>query len=455
MLWEARFIQELRRCNGTSLPDGLAFDTSKKFSMKMILNPFVLSLAGGEREVFCALSKINVQLKEKTSSIPTLVLTEHFLPERGGSIHWLIQTYSRYNPVETIFVAGQYDNDYGVGENLPFRVERAPLKMSDWDPTHPASFQRYLLSLLHVKKSCRRYGIQQVHCAKVLPEGLVAWWVRKLTAVPYLLYAHGEEILVSLTSRKLRWLIQRIYNEARAIIANSRHTKSLLESIGVCSEKIHVVYPGVDTTAFRVRDEVVEAVRRRHSLQGAPVLLTVGRLQRRKGQDMVIQALPRIAQKIPNVKYVIVGSGEEQTALVELARRYAVQDKVIFVGKVIDGELAAYFAACDVFIMPNRQIGPDIEGFGIVFLEAGAAGKPVIGGRSGGTGEAIIEGETGLRVDGENVEEIANAALSLLVDSIKAHCLGACGRRRVENEFSWERVVERTRTITNTLMQTG
>jgi len=170
-------------------------------------------------------------------------------------------------------------------------------------------------------------------------------------------------------------------------------------------------------------------------------------MQRRKGQDMVIQALPRIRQNMPQVKYVLVGTGEELASLTTLARELGVHDSVVFAGNVLDQELAAYYAACDVFIMPNRQIDSDIEGFGIVYLEAGAAGKPVIGGKSGGTDDAIVDGVTGIRVDGNSSVEIADAVVDLLSAPDRAKTMGQRGRQRVESEFAWDAVVARTRQI--------
>jgi len=162
---------------------------------------------------------------------------------------------------------------------------------------------------------------------------------------------------------------------------------------------------------------------------------------------MVIKALPSIAQKAPDVKYLIVGTGEEQATLYKTAQEMGVMERVVFAGQVPASELAAYYAACDVFVMPNRQIGPDIEGFGIVFVEASAAGKPVIGGANGGTGDAILHGVTGLRVDGTNVEAIATAVTTLLTEPGLAKAMGSQGRCRVATEFSWEMVVERTRMV--------
>jgi phosphatidylinositol alpha-1,6-mannosyltransferase len=381
----------------------------------------------------------------------TLVLSEHFLPACGGTVTWVLQTYRRYEPAEVVVVAGEHPDAQLVDSTLPFKVERVSMSMSEWDPTSPVSLWRYVGMLRHVLRNCRRYRIQQLHCMRVLPEGLIGWCVCLMTARPYLLYAHGEEVLIALGSRRLRWMIPRLYNGAAAIIANSRKTKALLEDIGVRPGKIQVIHPGVEAMAFRIGNDAALGIRQRHNLGQSPVLLTVGRLQRRKGQDMVIRALPRIAEKFPDVKYVVVGTGEDEAFLQRLAGNIGVQDKVILVGQVVDSEQAAYYAACDLFIMPNRQIGPDVEGFGMVFLEAGAAGKPVIGGCSGGTGEAIRDGVTGIRVDGENVEAIAAAVIEMLADPDKARTMGEHGRQWVESAFTWESIVDRTRQVSATL----
>jgi phosphatidyl-myo-inositol dimannoside synthase len=277
--------------------------------------------------------------------------------------------------------------------------------------------------------------------------------MRRFAGVPYLLYAHGEEIQMRLTSRMLGWLIPPLYKGADAIIANSRHTKELLELIGVRPERIHVIHPGVNAAEFRATEDARRTVRQRHRLGEAVTLLTVGRLQRRKGQDMVIKALPLIKERFPKVKYLIVGTGEAHASLQRLAQDHGVREDVVFAGSISDGDRAAYYAACDLFLTPNRQIGADIEGFGIVFLEAGAAGKPVIGGKSGGTGEAIIEGVTGVRVEGESVEAVAEAVIDLLAHPEKARAMGERGRLRVETEFNWESVVERTRQVASTLVR--
>jgi len=359
----------------------------------------------------------------------------------------MLNTYSRFDPREVVVVASPQEGDTHIDRVLPFGVVRIPMLMVDWDPMVPASLVQYLHIMWHVYRQCHMHRLQQIHCAKVFPEGLVAWMLRWCYGLPYLLYAHGEEILSALTSRKLAWLLPRIYRGAAAIIANSRNTKTLLQNIGVDASRIHVIHPGVHVPSFRASPEAAQRVRQKHHLGAASVLLTVGRMQRRKGQDMVIQALPRIRQSMPQVKYVMVGTGEELAALTTLVHEMGVQDSVVFAGSVPDQKLAAYYAACDVFVMPNREIGGDIEGFGMVYLEAGAAGKPVIGGKSGGTDDAIVDGVTGIRVDGNSSVEIADAVIDLLSTPDKAKAMGMRGRQRVEHEFAWDAVVQRTRVL--------
>jgi phosphatidylinositol alpha-1,6-mannosyltransferase len=383
-----------------------------------------------------------------------LVLTEHFLPAVGGSITWLVNTYSRYHPSGTILIAGQHPGAGAIDPTLSFRVERTAMTMTDWDPTLPSSLSRYLQISRYVSRCCRRYGVQQIHCAKVLPEGLVALFIKLIKRIPYLLYAHGEEIQTGLTSRKFRWLIPKIYNAASLIIANSRNTQALLQDTGVHAAKVHVIHPGVNLQLFDDGKRSALMIRKKHLLGDAPVLLTVGRLQRRKGHDMVIRALPLIKTKCPRATYLIVGAGDEFAYLQALVNEMGVADSVNFVGYVADDDLSGYYAACDAFVMPNREIDGDIEGFGMVYLEAAAAGKPVIAGRSGGTSEAMLEGITGLRVDGTSIAEIADAVISLVNDPLTSRTMGENGRAWVEREFTWESVVKRTRAVADTIHQT-
>jgi phosphatidylinositol alpha-1,6-mannosyltransferase len=168
--------------------------------------------------------------------------------------------------------------------------------------------------------------------------------------------------------------------------------------------------------------------------------LSVGRLQRRKGHDNAIRAVASLREELPNLRYVIAGDGEERARLEQLAADLQVEDSVFFAGTVSAEELPAFYAACDVFVLPNRvDEDGDLEGFGIVFLEAAASGKPVIGGDSGGVPEAVERDVTGLLVDGANVAAVSAAIQHLATSEPCRRRLGTAGRARVERCFSWDR----------------
>jgi phosphatidylinositol alpha-1,6-mannosyltransferase len=175
----------------------------------------------------------------------------------------------------------------------------------------------------------------------------------------------------------------------------------------------------------------------------------------RKGHDMVIRVLPRVLQKVPNVTFLIAGDGPYRGQLEQVAAAVGVQDRVIFANKISDQDLPDVYALSDVFVMPSRaQLEKcDVEGFGLVFLEANACGKPVIGGRSGGIPDAIVDGETGLLVNPHDLEDIASALIRLLSDHELADRLGEQGRLRVVNKFNWMQVGDRVQSIMNAVVQ--
>ena len=169
----------------------------------------------------------------------------------------------------------------------------------------------------------------------------------------------------------------------------------------------------------------------------------MGRLVHRKGIDTVLRALPTIIQTCPNVAYVIAGTGPDRPRLERLAACLGVRDRLCFVGDIGHNRLPLYYSAADLFVMPARQNPPDVEGFGLVFLEANACGTPVIGGRTGGIPEAIREGETGLLVPPNAPDALAAAATHVLTNPEVAEGLGQQGRHRVVHEANWDVIADR------------
>jgi phosphatidylinositol alpha-1,6-mannosyltransferase len=207
---------------------------------------------------------------------------------------------------------------------------------------------------------------------------------------------------------------------------------------------MEVLPSGIDTVRFRpdVSDAVV---RQRHGLGDSPVICCVSRLVPRKGQDMLIRALPAIRREVPDARLLIVGIGPYEKALRKLAVEMKVADRVVFAGGVSYDDLAAYFRAGDVFAMPCRLrwFGLDVEALGAVFLQGASVGRPVIAGDSGGAPEAVLPGRTGLVVDPTRPEPLAEAVTSLLTDRTRAAAMGKAGADWVHREWTWERMHER------------
>jgi phosphatidylinositol alpha-1,6-mannosyltransferase len=245
-------------------------------------------------------------------------------------------------------------------------------------------------------------------------------------------------------------LRNRIYLAADAVIANAEYARGRLLEIGVPSERIHKITPGVDCDVFSPGDPDPELQARLH-ISNHSVLLTVARLIPRKGHDLVLKAVARLAGEFPHLQYLIVGRGPDEARLRELAATLGIAQRVVFAGFVPDEQLPDYYRLSHVLVMPNREHDKDLEGFGITFLEASATGKPVIGGRSGGTSDAVNHGVSGELIDATELEQLVTAIRGFLVDPGKAESMGRAGRKRAAAEFDWKIRANQLRNITRRL----
>lgn len=231
---------------------------------------------------------------------------------------------------------------------------------------------------------------------------------------------------------------QLILRGATGVVANSQNTRAILsEYWGLKPGKVVVLNPGVDSERFVpvARDA---SVRASLGWDERPVVLTVGRLQARKGQDMMIKAWPKVIQKVPDALYAVIGGGEDELRLRQLVDDLRIADHVLFHGAVNDETMLQAFQQCDLFALPNREIDGDIEGFGIVLLEAQSCGKPVIAGRSGGTAETMVVGETGLLVDCSAPAELEVLVPDLLNDQSRLAAMGERARVHISSKFHWD-----------------
>lgn len=271
---------------------------------------------------------------------------------------------------------------------------------------------------------------------ELLPIGTLAWirsWLtepgREGRRLSYSVICHGLDLQNASRTPRKRWLARRILRSATHVIANSEFTAELAAVLGARPKRIAVVPPPLGITPTLARPTQTPEVRRANDLEHSRIILSVGRLIARKGFDTLIHATAIVRRTHPRTTLVIIGDGSERTRLEALAKRKGIA--VRFLGTLDDAATAAWYAACDVFVLLPRELPDgDIEGFGIVYLEAGAFGKPVVGTRSGGVPEAIIDGVTGILVPPNDPDAAAAAIGQLLTDRVLTQRFGDAGRRR-------------------------
>ena len=274
-----------------------------------------------------------------------------------------------------------------------------------------------LTTLWHVRRLVRKEQIAVVCIGELNSGGWIGLLSKYLLGCPVIFYIHGEEITTKFNYRlfgRNRRLFLRL---ADAVVVVSNFTRcAVTDFVAETAGRIEVITNGVDLQRFRPRPKRSDLLAR-YGVHGHRVLLSVGRLIERKGIDRVLQALPLLAARHPLIRYVIVGEGPYRSRLEQIAEEAGVRQHVVFAGSIPEADLVDHYALCDLFVLPNRELADgDTEGFGLVFVEANACGKPVIGGRAGGAVEAVRHEETGLLVDGNDVGAIADALDRLLSD---------------------------------------
>lgn len=377
----------------------------------------------------------------------TLLLSEIFPPTNGGSGRWFWELYSRLSRSEYIIAAGQAVGDEGFDKTHDLNIARVNLTSPSWGIKSLSGLRFYWRVFNNIRKLIKQHKITTIHCGRCLPEGFIGYIFKKTFNIPYICYIHGEDVEAAATSRELTWIVRKVLSNASKLICNSQNTANLILNNWDANPGItEILNPGCDTERF-IPAQKNEDIKASLGWTNKSVILTVGRLQERKGQDMLIKALPAIKQSIPNVLYAIIGGGEEKEKLEALTKKLKLQDNVLFMAEISDEQMIHAYQQSDVFVLPNRTVGPDIEGFGMVLVEAQACAKPVISGDSGGTAETMILGETGFIVDCTRPEPITDKLIELLQNPKKCQSMGSAGRIHAETTLDWKVHTEKAKKI--------
>jgi phosphatidylinositol alpha-1,6-mannosyltransferase len=359
----------------------------------------------------------------------TLLVTNDFPPRPGGIQQFVHNLAVRQPAGSVVAYASTWKGAAEFDAEQPFEVVREDTGVLL--PT-PAVARR-------AAEIARSHGCDSVWFGAGAPLGLLADGLRRRAGIERAVsLTHGHEIGWAALPGA-RQLLRRIARGNDVITYLTEFQRVRLDRALRGLTALERLTPGVDVDAYHPGVDGSQ-VRARHGLSDRPVIVCVSRLVPRKGQDMLIRALPTIRRRVPGAALLIVSGGPYREKLQALARAEGVESDVVFTGSVRWEELPAHYAAGDVFAMPcrTRGAGLDVEGLGIVYLEASATGLPVLAGDSGGAPDAVREGETGYVVGGSDVPAIAGRLAELLADPARARTMGAAGRAWVEKEWRWE-----------------
>jgi phosphatidylinositol alpha-1,6-mannosyltransferase len=373
--------------------------------------------------------------------VRTLLVTNDF-PPRPGGIQQFVHNLAVRQPTGSVVVyASTWPGAEKFDAEQPFEVVREDTAM--------------LLPTPHVAKRAaeiaRANGCDTVWFGAAAPLGLLAGGLRRNAGIERAVaLSHGHEIGWAALPGA-RQLLRRIARGNDVMTYLGEYQRVRLDRALHGLTDLERLAPGVDVDAFHPEVDG-SAVRARYGLADRPVIVCVSRLVPRKGQDMLIRALPAIRRRVPGAALLLVSGGPYRKKLGRLAAEHGVASDVVFTGSVPWDELPAHYAAGDVYAMPcrTRAAGLDVEGLGIVYLEASAAGLPVVGGDSGGAPDAVLEGETGYVVDGRDLAALTDRLVGLLSDPARAAAMGAAGRAWVEREWRWEEQAARLATLLGT-----
>jgi phosphatidylinositol alpha-1,6-mannosyltransferase len=372
--------------------------------------------------------------------MPKVLIVTNDFPPRAGGIQSFVHALAVRLPEGSVTVyAPAWEGAAGFDAAQPFPVERHPTSLMLPVPSVARRAARLL----------ERHGCDTVLFGAAAPLGLLAPSLRRAGARRQVAITHGHEAGWAVLPGA-RSLLRRIGDSVDTVTYLGEYTRVRLAralSPAAAARMIRLA-PGVDSDAFRPGAGGA-AVRERLELVGRPVVVCVSRLVPRKGQDTLIRAWPQVRAAVPDAALLLVGGGPYAGRLQRLAGRLGVTGSVIFTGPVPWPELPSYYDAGDVFAMPcrTRRHGLDVEGLGIVYLEASATGLPVIGGDSGNAPDAIRGGETGYVVAGRSPADVADRLVYLLTDPVGARAMGEKGLAWVDQEWRWDLVARRLQEI--------
>ena len=361
----------------------------------------------------------------------TLLITLDFWPNRGGVANYYYNLVKNF-PKDNIFILTSAKK-----QNTNLRIYNQAL-------LYKLIWPHWLYALKTTIKLIKKHNIRMLWAGDLLPSGTVTYLAHKLYKIPYFVSLHGLDIMNAQKHFRKNKLAKKILNNAKFITVNSECTKNLLKDLVEDQSKIKIIYPGVNESFAEIDNKKLKEIKNKYNLENKKIILTTGRLVKRKNHQLIIKAVKELSktpsgaegkEKIPNLVYIIIGNGSELKNLENTGN-----ENVKILTNIENDELPYFYKLSDIFIMVSKSSPDDIEGFGIVYLEAGIFAKPVIANQKGGSKEAVINNETGLLIEQDDIEALKNNIIKLLNNEELANKLGINAQQRIINNFLWKNI---------------
>jgi len=363
----------------------------------------------------------------------TLIITLEYPPQIGGIATYAHQFSLSLERDDVIVLAPPIKGDTEFDSQQPINIFRRTFYYKFFWP-------RWLKLYVVIKKIVKTYEVDVIHLHHILPVGYVARMIKRKFGIPYLIFSHGTDIAYAAQKGK-RKKTMLVAKGADQILVNSENLKErLLKEFPELAEKTAVLYPCPDQ-AFLTgpAEEIITSLRHQYALEGKQVLLSVSRLDDGKGFPHLIRLLPSILEHIPHLVWFIVGDGPKKDVILQDIQKHNLQNVVRFIGEIPHADLRKYYHLADVFVLLTHPDNGKEEGLGLVFLEAAAAGLPVVAGRSGGVAEAVLHEKTGLVINlKQDPEGIVDGIVKMLKQPAYAQTLGEAGQERIKKQFIWK-----------------
>jgi phosphatidyl-myo-inositol dimannoside synthase len=370
-----------------------------------------------------------------------LLAVDAYMPWSGGSRIYYENLYRRLSDwhhlrvrVETSHCDGDDVFDKEFSPEL-LRIRRDGTRLPDWKVRRAPLLAR---KIMRIARAVSEYSPAAIHCGDLFPQDFAGMLLKKLGRVPFLVFVHGDEVSQTQHRRLQPHLRNAIYRAADSVVAANRFAYDRVVDILGSRDRVTMITPGVDTKIFHPGPRPAW-IRDQYQLENDPLIVTVGRLVKKKGHETVLRSLPIVLKSQPMLKYLVVGDGPERKRLEMLTSELGLGACVRFAGNVPNYSVGDFYRAADIFCLLNQEDETgDIESFGMVFVEAGATAKPVIGGRSGGTGQSVVDGQTGMLCEPGNAVQLAESLNLLLSCPDLARQMGEAGLARARRDFCWE-----------------